>query len=98
MEITRSEEGGFSITRTNTKTFQTLIDKFNKDGIVPVAGVSPPFCLLLDGYCTLTGWFLIFFSRIFTLEADIFSRKQLSVFLVAQQIADTPNSYMTKRY
>lgn len=53
----------------------SLISKFNSvlngDWVVPLKGLSP-FCVLLVGYCTLTGWFLIFFSRILALEAAIF--------------------------
>lgn len=41
-----------------------------------VVGLSPPFRGEEDEYCTLAGWFLIFFCRIFTLAADIFCRKQ----------------------
>lgn len=77
----------------------------NREGVrlVPVTGVSPPFCDLLSTlggwYCTLEGWFLIFFSRIFALAADIFytkTKRHASVTpsdrLVAKRKAERPQT------
>lgn len=44
VEIKR-EEGTYRLSLTDKQTGVS----------VPVAGVSPPFCVLLDAYCTLAG-------------------------------------------
>lgn len=87
------------------KTNLNPINKLKREEFVPATGVFPPFCALPDVYCTLTGWFFIFFSRIFALEADIFYRqqkdtiRQMSVTsLVAKREAHTLKSYIIKQY
>lgn len=85
MQITRSQEDASCITKTQAETCWT------RNEAVPGFGVSPPFCALLDGYCTLTGWFLIFFPLIFTLAADIFYTGRPRRHVIKRK-DDTPNT------
>lgn len=84
--------------REKGKSIKTKTERETGEGRLPEKEASPLLCALLsteDGYCTLTGWFLIFFSRIFTLAADIFYKIIIAMIkkqpLFATHKPDSPN-------